>query len=175
MTHTGTTDMTDSTATTGGAGTGDTARGRIDFARSLPKARRALVQLGMAARTSLDATLIELVQIRASQINGCAYCLYLHTADASRAGESPERLALVAAWREAGRFFTERERAALAFTESVTRLDDGVSDTVYAETARHFDEDELSQLLALVVSINAWNRVALATAKETGLDDRRAP
>ncbi|WP_062216572.1 carboxymuconolactone decarboxylase family protein [Streptomyces sp. NBRC 109706] len=166
MTHTDTTGTTSTTDTTGR---------RIDFARSLPKARQALVQLGMAARTSLDATLIELVQIRASQINGCAYCLYLHTTDAGKAGESPERLALVATWRDAGRFFTERERAALAFTESVTRLDDGVPDAVYAETARHFDEDELAQLLALVVSINAWNRVAIATSKEAGLDDRRAP
>jgi AhpD family alkylhydroperoxidase len=147
---------------------------RLDFARSAPKAFRALVGFDAAARAGLDPALVELVQIRASHLNHCAYCLHMHTSDARRAGESEERLHMVAVWREARHFFTEREQAALALTEAVTLVaGQGVPDDVYAEAAAHFDEAELGQVLALILAINTWNRVALATAKRAGTDERR--
>jgi AhpD family alkylhydroperoxidase len=149
-------------------------RPRLDFARSAPKAFRALVGFDAAARAGLDPALVELIQIRASHLNHCAYCLHMHTSDARRAGESEERLHMVAVWREARHFFTAREQAALALTEAVTLVADrGVPDEVYAEAAAHFGDEELGRVLALIFAINTWNRVALATAKRAGTDERR--
>ncbi|MGW5634967.1 carboxymuconolactone decarboxylase family protein [Streptomyces sp. NPDC003832] len=146
---------------------------RTNFAKSAPKAFRALIAFDAAAREGLDPTLVELVQIRASLLNNCAYCLHMHTNDARKAGETEDRLHMVAVWREARHFFTEREQAALALTEAVTLVSDGgVPDTVYAEAAAHFDEEELSRVLALILTINTWNRVALATGKVAGTDER---
>ncbi|WP_280726313.1 carboxymuconolactone decarboxylase family protein [Kitasatospora sp. MAA4] len=146
---------------------------RIDFAKAAPKAYRALVGLDAAAREGLDPALVELVQIRASQLNGCAYCLHLHTSDARKAGESEERLHLVALWPEAGHFFTPREQAALALAEAVTLVSHGgVPQEVYARATAHFTEDELAGLLAVIVTINAWNRIALTSAKVAGTDLR---
>ncbi|MFG2130249.1 carboxymuconolactone decarboxylase family protein [Streptomyces sp. NPDC048751] len=146
---------------------------RFDFARSAPKAFRALIGFDAAARQGLDPALVELIQIRASHLNHCAYCLHMHTNDARKAGESEDRLHMVAVWREARHFFTEREQAALALTEAVTLVaDDGVPDDVYARAAAQFDEEELAQVLAVIFAINTWNRVALATAKVAGTDDR---
>ena len=122
----------------------------------------------------LDPALVELVQIRSSQLNGCAYCLHMHTSDARKAGESEERLHMIAVWREASAFFTDQERAALELAEAVTLVSQsGVPDTVYANAAKHFDEPELAQLLALIFTINTWNRIALSTAKVPGTDTRR--
>ena len=110
----------------------------------------------------LDRRLHELVKIRASQINGCAYCLAMHTRDARKAGESDERMHLLAAWREAP-IYSARERAALAWTEAVTKISDHhVPDEVYDEARHHFSEKELVDLTAAVIAINAWNRVAIA-------------
>ncbi|MER6674371.1 carboxymuconolactone decarboxylase family protein [Streptomyces sp. NPDC000983] len=146
---------------------------RTNFAKSAPKAFRALIAFDAAAREGLDPTLVELVQIRASLLNNCAYCLHMHTNDARKAGETEDRLHMVAVWREARHFFTEREQAALALTEAVTLVSDGgVPDTVYTEAAAHFDEEELSRVLALILTINTWNRVALATGKVAGTDER---
>ena len=146
---------------------------RVDFARTAPKAYRALIALDTAAREGLDPALAELVRIRASQLNGCAYCLYLHTTDARKAGESEERLHLLTAWREAAHYFTAQEQAALALTEALTRVGEaGVPEEVYARAAEHFDDQALGSLLALVVVINAWNRVAVGTAKRAGTDER---
>ncbi|MFJ8823416.1 carboxymuconolactone decarboxylase family protein [Streptomyces sp. NPDC102467] len=146
---------------------------RTDFAKAAPKAFRALVGFDAAARAGLDPALVELIQIRSSLINNCAYCLHMHTNDARKAGESEDRLHLVAVWREARHFFTPKEQAALALTEAVTRIADaGVPDAVYAEAAAHFDEAELAQVIALICTINTWNRVALATAKRAGTDQR---
>ncbi|GGR34585.1 alkyl hydroperoxide reductase AhpD [Streptomyces netropsis] len=146
---------------------------RIDFARSAPKAFKSLIGFDAAAREGMDPALVELVQIRSSQLNGCAYCLHMHTSDARKAGESEERLHMVAVWRDASQFFTARERAALALAESVTLLPaGGVPDDVYAEAASHFDAEELGRLLALIFAINTWNRIAIATAKIPGTDDR---
>ena len=111
----------------------------------------------------LDPALRELIKIRASQLNGCAYCLDMHTRDARAAGEDERRLATLAAWREAP-FFTERERAALALTDAVTRLGEhGVTDEVWTTAAAHFDEPELAQVVWAIAAINSWNRIAVAT------------
>ncbi|MDQ0944010.1 carboxymuconolactone decarboxylase family protein [Streptomyces sp. V1I1] len=146
---------------------------RINFAKVAPKAFRAVIGLDAAAREGLDPALVELVQIRSSQLNHCAYCLHMHTGDARKAGESEERLHMTAVWREAKHFFTEKEQAALALTEAVTLVaDGGVPDAVYAQAAARFDERELAQLLALIFTINTWNRIALATGKVAGTDER---
>ncbi|KWT58484.1 4-carboxymuconolactone decarboxylase [Streptomyces albus subsp. albus] len=157
--------------TTDPAGEGAAHTPRLDFARTAPKAFKALLAFDSAAREHLDPALVELVQIRASQLNNCAYCLHMHTTDARKRGESDERLHMVAVWREARGFFTERERAALALTEAVTRLaDQGVPDEEYARAAGHFDDTELAGLLALTFAINTWNRIAVSTAKTPGTD-----
>ncbi|MER6959130.1 MULTISPECIES: carboxymuconolactone decarboxylase family protein [unclassified Streptomyces] len=166
--------MTTNTYTNAGADTTSTRMPRLDFGKAAPKAFRALIGFDAAARQGLDPALVELIQIRASHLNHCAYCLHMHTNDARKAGESEDRLHMVAVWREARHFFTEREQAALALTEAVTLVaDGGVPDDVYAEAAARFDEQELAQVLALICSINTWNRVALATAKTAGTDERR--
>ncbi|MFI1441253.1 carboxymuconolactone decarboxylase family protein [Streptomyces fructofermentans] len=147
--------------------------GRLDFAKSAPKAFRALVGFDTAAREGLEPALVELIQIRASHLNHCAYCLHMHTNDARRAGESEDRLHMVAVWREAPHFFTERERAALELTDAVTLVaDGGVPADVHARAAAQFDDGELAHVLALILTINTWNRIALATARTAGTDGR---
>lgn len=119
------------------------------------------------ANAGFDRPLYELVKIRASQINGCAYCLDMHHHDARAAGEDQRRLDVLSAWREAPSLFTERERAALALTESVTRIaDGGVPDDVWQAAANSFDKAELVQLLIAISTINVWNRLAVATHQE---------
>ncbi|MEU6473485.1 carboxymuconolactone decarboxylase family protein [Streptomyces massasporeus] len=146
---------------------------RLDFGRSAPKAFRALIAFDAAAREGLDPALVELIQIRSSHLNHCAYCLHMHTGDARKAGESEDRLHMVAVWREARHFFTEREQAALALTDALTLVADaGVPDDVYTRAAEQFDERELAQVLALICTINTWNRVALSTGKVAGTDER---
>jgi AhpD family alkylhydroperoxidase len=135
----------------------------MDTRRAAPEQHRAMLELD--ASVSLDPALRELVRLRASILNGCAYCIQLHSRDALAAGEQPHRLHALAAWEESP-FFTARERAALRFTDAVTNLADGhVSDEVYEEADEHFDEAELAQLLFAAVAINAWNRLAIATRK----------
>ncbi|GHF27541.1 alkyl hydroperoxide reductase AhpD [Streptomyces morookaense] len=142
----------------------------MNFTKAAPKVFKAMIALDAAARADLDPTLVELVQIRASQVNHCAYCLDMHTKDARKAGESEERIYQLNAWREAG-LYTEKEQAALALTEAVTVLTDGfVPDAVYEEAARHFEESELAQLIALIFTINAWNRIAVSTRKIPGTE-----
>jgi AhpD family alkylhydroperoxidase len=120
--------------------------------------------------SALPAAAQELVKIRASQINGCAGCLDMHTKDAERAGESPVRLNLVAAWREAT-VFTEAERAALELTEQGTRIADaagGVTDEAWANAAKHYDEEQLAALVALIALINTYNRLNVITRQPAG-------
>ncbi|MER5473478.1 carboxymuconolactone decarboxylase family protein [Streptomyces sp. NPDC002935] len=153
---------------------GSSRTARLDFAKSAPKVFRSLIGFDAAAREGLDPALVELIQIRASHLNHCAYCLHMHTNDARKAGESEDRLHMVALWREARHFFTPKERAALALTEAVTLVADaGVPDDVYAEAAAQFDDQELGHVLALIFAINTWNRIALSTAKVAGTDERR--
>lgn len=152
-----------------------TAAPRLTFADAAPKAFRALLGLDAAAREGVDPVLIELIQIRSSQLNGCAYCLHMHVGDARAAGEDDMRLHMIGVWREARHFFSEREQAALALTEAVTLIAGGVPDAVYAEAAAHFDESEIAHVLAVIFTINTWNRLAISTGKIAGTDERRRP
>jgi AhpD family alkylhydroperoxidase len=144
----------------------DEPRARIDVAALAPAAYKAMIALDSRAHAGpLPAELTELVKLRASQINGCAYCVDAHSADAGNAGASPARVAAVAAWEE-GPFFTPAERAALALTESMTRLSEGaprVPDEVWSAAAEHFDQEALAQLVMLLATINAWNRIGVGT------------
>lgn len=116
----------------------------------------------------LEPDLLELVRIRASQLNGCAFCLDMHTKDARARGESEQRIYLLNAWREAP-FYSARERAALAWTEAVTLLPNReVSDEVYDEAREHFSDEELANLTLAVVAINGWNRLSIAFRRPTG-------
>jgi AhpD family alkylhydroperoxidase len=142
---------------------------RIDYATTEPAAREAMLGLEKYVRSSgLEPALLELVRLRASQINGCAFCLDMHSKDARAAGESEQRLYVLSAWREAP-FYTERERAALAWTEAVTQVaQDHVPDEVYQAAREHFTEKELVDLTLAVVTINGWNRLAIAFRAEPG-------
>ena len=142
---------------------------RLDAMKAAPGAYRAMAQLqGYVDGTSLEKGLLELVKMRASQINGCAYCIDMHSKDALALGESAQRLFALDAWRETP-FFTERERAALAWTEAVTLVSQGhVPDAVFEEARAHFTDEELVNLTMAVVAINAWNRVAIAFRSEAG-------
>ncbi len=131
----------------------------LDFRRQAPDAYRALAALTRAS--TLDHGLAELMKVRASQINGCAYCVDLHVGIALKAGEHPRRLHALATWRESP-FFSDRERAALALTEALTRMDEGLSEAVGAAVGEHFDEPERGQLVVVIAGINAWNRVMTA-------------
>lgn len=124
---------------------------------------QSLMELGRAAEDSgLGISLIELIKLRASQINGCAFCLNMHAMDARKHGEKQDRLDMLAAWREAP-CFSARERAALAWTESLTLITDGhVPDDVYQQVRAEFSEEELANLTAVVIAINGWNRIAVA-------------
>jgi AhpD family alkylhydroperoxidase len=150
------------------AGTTTAIPVRLDFEAHAPSFSRALGQLDGAAtkeldRVDFDPRLRELVRVRASQLNGCAYCIDMHTKDARAIGETEQRLYALPAWRETP-YFTPRERAALAFTERVTLLaDDHVPQEAYDAVAAHFGEDEVAALVSLIVVINAWNAVAGST------------
>lgn len=116
----------------------------------------------------LEPPLLELVKMRASQINGCAFCLDMHSKDARAAGETEQRLYALDAWREAP-FYSERERAALEWTEALTRVaDTHVPDAIYERVSKHFDEAELVNLTFAVVAINSWNRLAISSRTEVG-------
>ncbi|MEU5694560.1 carboxymuconolactone decarboxylase family protein [Actinosynnema sp. NPDC020468] len=137
---------------------------RVAADRLAPHMTRAMKGLEKASReSSLEGSVQELVRLRASQVNGCAYCVDLHVTDAREEGEEQRRLDLLVVWREAD-LYTERERAALGLTEAVTRLADGpVSDEVWAAAAAVFSEVELTELLWVIATINTWNRVAAAS------------
>ncbi|MFF7383411.1 carboxymuconolactone decarboxylase family protein [Streptomyces griseoluteus] len=142
---------------------------RLTWTEHVPDVYRAMVRLDAAARKGVDPTLLELVKIRASQLNHCAYCLDMHTKDALAAGESVERIVQLSAWDESRHFYTEREAAALELTEAVTVLTDGfVPDDVYERAAKQFEEAELAQLIAAITVINAWNRFAVSTRMVPG-------
>ena len=126
----------------------------------LPEAMQALQALGKASRTGLSAKLMQLVHLRASQINGCGVCVDMHARELAQLGETPVRLAACAAWRDTP-FFTDAERAALALTEEATRIADRgeVSDAVWNDAAKHYDEEQLAALVLNIAQINLWNRL----------------
>ncbi len=140
---------------------------RIDLFTLEPEAYKAMRALeDYMAASGLDRKLYELVKIRASQINKCAFCINMHTRDARKLGETEQRIYALNAWEE-GPFFTPQERAALALTEAVTLLaDTNVPDEVYLEAAKHFDEHQLAQLIMAIVAINGWNRICVATRRQ---------
>ncbi len=139
----------------------DRMRPTIDYRKANPEAFAAMRGLeDYVRRSSLEAPLLELVRTRASQINGCAYCIDMHTKDARAGGETEQRLYLLAAWREAP-FYGERERAALAWTEALTRIEHGVPDDDYRLAREQFTERELVDLSIAVIAINGWNRLAI--------------
>lgn len=142
---------------------------RIVYPKVAPKAFRAMLGLEECIHDcGLEASLLELVKMRASQINGCAYCLDMHSKDARAAGETEQRLYLLDAWREAP-FYSQRERAALSWTEALTLVaDNHIPDEIYNEVRQHFSEKELVNLSLAVVAINGWNRLAIAFRSEVG-------
>lgn len=136
---------------------------RLDYSKVAPEGVEGLSKLeGYVRKSGLEHSLLELVKLRASQLNGCAYCIDMHAKDARTNGESEQRLYGVSAWHEAP-FYTDRERAALAWTEAVTLVStDHVPDEVYAETRKHFSEKELVDLTLGIIAINSWNRLAIS-------------
>jgi len=136
---------------------------RLNYAQASPEGTRALLGLERHVHaTGLEPALLELVKMRASQLNGCAYCLDMHSKDLRARGESEQRIYVLDAWREAP-FYTDRERAAFAWTETVTLLTEGhVPDEVYEQARQQFSEKELADLTLAIVAINGWNRLNVA-------------
>lgn len=136
---------------------------RLDYGKAAPEVMRAMNALEKClAKCGLEESLLDLVKLRASLINGCAYCIDMHTKDARARGESELRLYELMAWRETP-FYTERERAALAWTEALTLIaDNRVPDELYEEVRQHFSEQELVNLTLAVVTINGWNRFCIS-------------
>ena len=142
---------------------------RLDWAKLAPEAFKAMVRLDTAAKQGVEPVLLNLVKIRASQINHCAFCLDMHSKDALAAGESAERIIQLSAWTESKHFYTAREVAAIELTEAITVLTDGfVPDEVYAKAANEFDETELARLIVAITTINAWNRFGVSTRMVPG-------
>jgi AhpD family alkylhydroperoxidase len=135
---------------------------KLDYAKVLPEGMRFINLLDHYSQNcGLESSLLELIKLRASQINGCAYCVDMHSKDARTGGESEQRLYNLSVWRETP-YYTDRERAALAFTEAVTLIAQGrVPDEVHAEARRQFSEEELVKLMLAIVTINAWNRFTI--------------
>ena len=142
---------------------------RVDYRAKAPEAVRGMLRIeGAVHAGTLEPALLELVKMRASQINGCAFCLDMHSKDARALGETEQRLHLLAAWHEAP-VYTDRERAALAWCESLTRLPDtGAPDADYRPLTELFSEEEIAALTFAVVAINAWNRLAVGLRSPVG-------
>lgn len=137
---------------------------RINLLKESPEAYKAMRGLEeYIAKSGLDRKLYELIKLRASQINGCAYCINMHTRDAMKLGETAQRLFLLDAWEET-ELYSEKERAALALTDSMTLIaSTHVPDEVFEEAERHFDKKELAAVIMAIVTINSWNRIAITS------------
>jgi AhpD family alkylhydroperoxidase len=135
---------------------------RLDYMKASPEAYKAMAQMeGVVRRSGIDPKLLELIKIRASQLNGCAFCIDMHTKDARSKGENEQRIYALDAWRETP-FFNEKERAALAWTEALTNIQIGhAPDVVYQELSRHLSEEEIVNVTLAITTINAWNRIAI--------------
>ena len=149
---------------------------RLDAAKIAPAAYHAMLGLEHYVQQSgLESSLIHLVKLRASYMNGCLYCIDMHSKDALAEGETVQRIVSVPLWLETP-FYTDRERAALAWTEAVTAIDpESVSDELYAELKRFFSEEEIVKLTMAIVTINGWNRLAISFRTEPGSYQRREP
>ncbi|MBE9597804.1 carboxymuconolactone decarboxylase family protein [Pedobacter sp. MC2016-24] len=141
---------------------------RINIAELEPIAYKALLGLeSYLANTNISKTLKELIKIRASQINGCAFCIHMHTTDARKQGETEQRIYLLNAWKEVHGLYTAEERAVLALTEEMTCIaNGGVSDETYKNAGAFFDDNQLAQIMMAIVTINGWNRIAIATQQQ---------
>ena len=135
-----------------------------------PHAYKAMFALeGYLAQAEISKILKELIKIRASQINNCAYCLAMHTKDALKYGETAERLFILSAWHEAESHFTEEERVALKMTEEITQISQhGLSDETYQKALKVFSEKQIAEIIMAIVTINAWNRIAISTQLQIG-------
>ena len=144
-------------------------KSRLDLTQVSSGALNAMLGLeACIAKSGIERPLMELVRMRASQINGCAYCLDMHSKDARAAGETEQRLYLLAAWRETT-FYSQRERAALAWAEALTQLPGReISDELYGQVRRHFDEKSIVDLTLAIIAINGWNRLAIPFRSEAG-------
>jgi AhpD family alkylhydroperoxidase len=135
---------------------------RVTINEVEPNAYKAMLGLETYIhRTGIDHKLLHLIKIRASQVNGCAFCINMHTADARKEGETEQRIYALNAWRETP-YFTDEERAVLAFTEAVTLIVNHVPDDVYTEMTRYFSEQQIAQIIMAIAAINAWNRMGIA-------------
>lgn len=143
---------------------------RFNIATTETSAFKAMMGLeGYLQTISINKTLKELIKIRASQINGCAYCIDMHTKDAMKNGESAQRIFLLNAWRETNSF-SEEEKVVLAMTEEITLISKhGLTDETYAAAERFFDKNTIAQIIMAIVTINAWNRIAISTRLEPGM------
>jgi len=143
---------------------------RFQYSKAYPEAYKAMLALSQAVeKTGLTPQLIDLVNYRVSQLNSCAFCLDMHSKDLRARGETEQRLYMISAWREAPHLYSDRERAALAWAEAVTRLEDGrVSDEVYEIARQEFSQAELVQLTLAIVAINGWNRFNVAFRTPAG-------
>lgn len=142
---------------------------RLNYSKTTPEGIKGLLEIEKyVAESGLDRTIFELVKLRASQINGCAYCLDMHTKDARAAGETEQRLYLLSAWKET-LFYSEKERAALEWTEAITLISENeISDSLYQKVQSHFDDSELMALSMAIIAINSWNRLAIVFRTEPG-------
>ena len=142
---------------------GATAQPRLNYRKASPAAFQAMAALQLVANKSgLEKSLLELVKLRASVLNGCAFCLDMHFREAKAAGESEERLYLLSAWRETHDLYTAREKAALSWTDALTKLaGNHVSDELFADVSSHFTDQELGNLTLAIVAINGWNRFSV--------------
>jgi len=142
---------------------------RVKLASLVPDFYKALIAVDRVSAVGLDPKLAHLVRVRASQINGCAYCTDMHSLDLLHLGDDQQRITLLPVWRESRNFYTEQEQAALELTEAITLISvDHVPDEVYDTAAKAFDEKDLAQLIALIITINMWTRVGVTGRMEPG-------
>ncbi|MEU4195699.1 carboxymuconolactone decarboxylase family protein [Kribbella sp. NPDC026611] len=142
---------------------------RVKLANLVPDFYKAMIELDRVSDEGIDPKLANLIRIRASQLNGCAYCTDMHSLDLLHLGDNQQRITLLPVWREAKKFYSEQEQAALELTEAITLVSvDHVPDDVYNVAANAFDEKELAQLIALIITINMWTRVGVTGKMEPG-------
>lgn len=143
---------------------------RINISKTEPQAYKAMLGLeAYLTQIEISKTLKELIKIRASLINSCAYCIDMHTKDALKNGETNQRIFLISAWKEAKSFFTEEEQVVLTMTEEITLIhQNGLSDETYQKATTFFTENQIAQIIMAIVTINAWNRIAVSTHLQIG-------